>query len=723
MELFQKINNIFISNKNKKWNLNPLILRIISISYLFSIVLNSQSSWTELSGPNEVDILASYISKNGQIYQYTSTKEIFISYDQGNNWTSNSIGLIKADDTCYTSNYFFKESPDGHIYFHGGCILYRLNTVTMIWDLINRNINLIDLCFSKDGSNIFAGDYYNLYLSIDSGKTFISKFYGRVNDLELYSFGKDSNIVEKDLGAKVVRYKFDDNINTFSEITSGGGGGPILFAEDTRTLYSFESNKFAKSEDFGKTWHDFKINNSNGVFCYYATFYEDRSILLFGKNNYRSHDSGVTWQIDSTYESFGNFNLRQKISISNGNDLVSFYHNQSILLSPHKKLNYLNIPIPKPFVLEIIQASTNTIICRTNQTLQISLNDGLSWKEINRNIDLVRTFKNGDILAVNNTGFISYTQDQGITWKEIPFVREIIRPGMNFFVNTKDEILLIAYDSIYLSQDKGISWNRTRLNLKYGFELPKLSANDVLYSRYGDSIYYSTDFGQSVNKFKADNANRNNYCYLSKNNVFYWIREDFWTEDLEIIYSKDFGNTRDIYIRKWPDQLLLIDDDDNIYICYNNWYPTLNILSLINNNSFKIYSFNGINKPDNYCVDNLTLGQDHHLYCSIPYQPLYRTNAKINTDPVNINKKLTESENQLSITKNSQNTTISLPDDWNVNQSHILIVDNYGKQLSMYSKQLNKIIINHNVITSGIYYFQIFNNSGKHLSAKLLFGM
>ncbi|MEO6692495.1 MAG: hypothetical protein ABIO44_09165, partial [Saprospiraceae bacterium] len=132
---------------------------------------------------------------------------------------------------------------------------------------------------------------------------------------------------------------------------------------------------------------------------------------------------------------------------------------------------------------------------------------------------------------------------------------------------------------------------------------------------------------------------------------------------------------------------------------------------------------NGINKPYNSCVDHLTLGKNSQLYCSIPYRPLYRTNDKIYTDPVHINEKLTESENQLSITKNSQNTTISLPDDWNLNQSHILIVDNYGKQFSMYSKQLNKIIINHNVITSGIYYFQIFNNSGKHLSAKLLFGM
>lgn len=689
--------NEFISRKGVK-------LKLIQVVILFTILTSSsgQIAWEKLNGPVEIDILASCISQNGKIFQFTNPYGMYSSIDKGNSWQETNKGLEAYLSSCNAYNYFFKVSPSGLIYFYDGCRLYRYDDLSIKWIKINDNCSLLNFCFSSDETKIFAGDDSNFFFSSDSGKTFIKKASWWTHSLQIYSFGIDSNIVELNNGASYGRYKFNDHFDKFTEVSNGGGGGPLIYDKYSGTLFSFEYWEFKKSRDFGKTWEKIYIDSISGFYCSYASFMKDSILYIFANNNYVSFDQGKSWQTDSTYPLLGSYASSAYVSFTKEYEFVLNNYNASAYFSPKKELIPLDLPIAKPNISSILPLGNDRIICNTTNNVYLSLDGGKIWKIIGKSNENVLGFSNGDLLKIIAKRIFQISTNQGNSWTDIPLPKNL-RSRFTAITN-KDEIFICNNDTNYLYSKSDKNWIAIPNRLNYSFEGLNLSSNNILYSKVDDSIYYSSDYGLSQKSFLAHEAYEN-YCFLSKNNIFYWTRENFNINGSELYFSEDFGKTNTMYIPfKSPDQLLLLDHDDRIYICRNNRaFPSIQISSVINN-FYDCSEFDGIEKSYFDCVDNLVIDNNGFLYCSVPGQPVYKSIKSINLqngiDNNNINS-------NFQIKYLNDLIIVEFQHDIQLSNYKVILLDAMGQELSKMEILNDQIFINTSDYLPGIYYLQI----------------
>ncbi|NOT38804.1 MAG: hypothetical protein HOP11_15630 [Saprospiraceae bacterium] len=677
-----------------------------------STFIYSQITWEQLKGPVEIEIKASYILKSGKIFQFTNPYGMYSSTDKGASWQENMKGL--EPNSCDALYYFFKVSPFGLIYFHDGCRLYTFDDLNNQWTKINDKCSLMNFCFSSDGSIIIAGNEKNLFTSTDSGRTFIKKAEWWTHSLQLYSFGKDSNIVELSTGASYGRYKFNNNIDTFIEITNGGGGGPLLFEKNSKTLFSFEYWVFKKSIDFGISWDTFFIDNLSRFYCGYASFIQNNNIYLFGGKNYKSNDLGMSWNVDSTYPNLGKFLISEYASYSDKNEIVLNSSNSSALLLPRNLITELVIPIAKPNITKILPIAENNIICYTNDKIYHSLDEGKNWNRIGERYEYILGFSNGDLLKYRTSNFIQYSTDYGLTWNNIKLPKSLRTQFVK--ITSKDEILIWNYDTNYISSNKGENWTAIPNSVKsYSFKRPSLSSNDIFYVKTDDTIFYSLDYGLTTRFFKADD-DYDDYCFLSKNNIFYWLKENFIIDGAELYYSVDLGKTKEKFNFKWPEKLLLIDNEDRIFTSNNNFEIKLEIRSSINN-YYDYSTFQGIEPSSRVLVNNIAVDKEGYLYCSVPGQPLYKSIQKT----THANKTIDNSKKiKFKINYLPECITINIPHEYHLNYESITLNDALGNVFHKFEIQENQIIIKREDYLTGIYYLQLKSKNGSNFIQKIL---
>lgn len=111
-------------------------------------------------------------------------------------------------------------------------------------------------------------------------------------------------------------------------------------------------------------------------------------------------------------------------------------------------------------------------------------------------------------------------------------------------LDSNENIILIDPDKVYISIDKGSSWQLKAKNLKN----PITSKYDQLYINTQNVIYlktyttseffYSLDLGLSWTKFVPNGLDNSNTLYLTSNNTFVW--ESYDSNNYNIRYSTDF---------------------------------------------------------------------------------------------------------------------------------------------------------------------------------------
>lgn len=402
-------------------------------------------------------------------------REIFISRDAGQNWSSLPFRpehQIRHLDIVDDSTYFLGSNNS---------ILYRTTDGGTTWTSLNCNATIASMEFiSADTGWVGLGQYEILYTT-DGGVSWKKQAEVNVSPSNTrlihftknrigFAFREHSTLLRtEDYGSNWTGTRFDANVLG------------IQFINDTDGFVSCDYGKVYKTTDAGITWTSISpVPNFFGYYELGAIYFLNSQIGFVAGNKGRllkTIDGGKTWQFFS---------------------------------SPYDYLSDLAVP------------SENTLYISSNKTIYKSGNGGKVWEplavDISSPIDDRGIIKTIHFFDVNN-GFMTvdrpsryyFTNDGGNTWTS----RSFQEGGQETVVGMQvlaDSLLFLHTNegnryNILKSTNKGNTWELVLNPMTYEENFNKshfLNENEgfgVLYS----FLYKTTDGGKSWNKIFPEN--------------------------------------------------------------------------------------------------------------------------------------------------------------------------------------------------------------------------
>ena len=368
---------------------------------------------------------------------------------------------------------------------------------------------------------------------------------------------------------------FDKVVTIFSDQKFVSISGRIYFIEPKSNQLIFNSNGYNlkvdsnneiykyvngaglfSSKDTAKTWQllgfenefveDYEVYNDSVIFV--ATFY----------NLKRSIDDGKNWEEMLVYSYYA-IDRVSKIFTHNNNLYIQTYPVLYISHNLGDSWENISKEFSQAFFIDIID---NEIFISTNSGLYTSSDNGATWNNLgfNQRVFAVQKDKFNN-LYVGNWDGVFIKRENSAEWKKSNFgingkgVSNIITQGNNVFVT--------AAIRVFRSQDSGISWVDTNMDLLHSEAFIKYDQKGRLIVNSYDGIMYSLDNGNTWSKIPSDKFHGynissmvtydNKICVLTGEGKFYYS-EDFGI-NWELIYSKNY-----IY----NIELLSIDESGNI---------------------------------------------------------------------------------------------------------------------------------------------------------------
>ncbi len=619
---------------------------LILFSLLNFYVTSNAQQWTQLNGPVGAAVIVSIITHDkGEIFALIPSGKVFRSLDKAKTWENISNGLGLISNRGLTSA-LMKESPTGEIYLYCNQLMYRYNPTSKVWLIMQKDLTLEDFSFSPDGTKIYGGNNTDLYIS-NNGSMFNKVQTWWTHSVEFLCLGNNNNFVRRTLGASGEIWKFDDDGSNLRVVNTSSSHRSLFFHKKSKKIFDLDYTSGFVSNDMGETWSGFTFINN----LYFRRLIElqDGSILAFYNVVYRSLDDGKTWAIDNNYvadniDNIGSLDVDDRISQTKNDEIVISRNTNSYYLTDKKINTVFKIPVIEPSIYSIEQFGENNIISATSSNIQISNDDGLKWNElpINRYIHelkwkdgtLARTFI--DSLRVSIDHFKTYIA------KPLPLII-----FDNLLLDNNENIVLLDYSKSYISSNKGDTWQLIgeNLDLPNRVEDLKISKQNIIYTGfYTDSIYYSADYGLSWNKFFASLNGFHNEVYLSINNVFIWIENDWNTGLGQFKFSTDFGLSKQTIVLDINEYIVFIDEYDNVYIRSLENINLLKVKNILTNQVIDI-SLTDLNLTTNESLI-FERGDNGYLYAAKQNVPIFKYSNKLANDLAILSGNILIDENQ-----------------------------------------------------------------------------
>ncbi|HUN17616.1 MAG TPA: T9SS type A sorting domain-containing protein, partial [Saprospiraceae bacterium] len=345
---------------------------------------------------------------------------------------------------------------------------------------------------------------------------------------------------------------------------------------------------------------------------------------------------------------------------------------------------------------KIYLKNKSDIFCETSQSLEMSNDDGRTWKIINGDLPLPRKllfFSDGNILVASE-GKLLLSKDLGSNWEDIQYPSTVfIDASIKVYITSKDEILLPSYnDSIYSSVDKGITWTARPTAIGFNYRNYRLSINDVFYTslnRNTSTCFYSLDLGKSLNSFNISVSSpfTESIILTNKNYLIY-------SHGSELIFTKDFGNTFDTLIMDKFSTLMGNDAYGNCYI-FNGVNKHFSGVLNIYTKSLIHIDMNELLDRSNNAFWNIQTGENGYLYAFIKSLKIHKNSQFINKPIGQISGNIVLDENlnckkdsnekigfpyQIAF-KDQNNFTYNFPMEKNGSFNGYLYSSNYQMQL------------------------------------------
>ncbi|TAL68541.1 MAG: T9SS type A sorting domain-containing protein [Bacteroidetes bacterium] len=506
---------------------------------------NNGANWTAVnSGLTNLEVRCLAIDNNN-IFAGSSGGGIFLSTNNGTSWASVNIGLTDLDVQCLAiidSNIFAGTSS-------GGIFLSTNNGVN--WTAINSGLTYQNVqCLVISGSNIFAGTWGGgVFLSTNNGTTWTAINSGLTSSYVLSLAINGSNIFAgtySDFGSSGV-FLSTNNGTTWAYV--GLTGRNVYF------LTIINNSIFAATEIASNpSYTDVYLSTNNGTSwtkVYTGLINQNVYSLAIIDNNviagtryggiFFSTNNGTNW-------SQSGFNIQEVkcLATSGSNILAGIWRSGAgigVFLSTNNG-NYWN-KADSGLIGEGVKsfAISGSNIFAGNYNgggVFLSTNNGLTWTSVNTGL----TNKTVQCLAINGSnvfagtfgGGIFHSTNNGEIWTEVNngltnhFIQCFAESGSYIFAGTYG-------GGIFLSTNNGENWTEVNNGLTYlSVGSLGISGGNIFAGTNG-GLYLSTNNGESWVEVASRLTSSPIYCFVvNGSNIFAGTSEG-------VYLSKNNGST------------------------------------------------------------------------------------------------------------------------------------------------------------------------------------
>ena len=431
-----------------------------TLTVIFILILSSTAlpQWTRTNGPEGIAI-SSLTSIDGTVYAGTEVNGVYISTDDGINWTARNTGIetFEVTSIVYKPGFIFAGT------FGGG--VFRSTDGGQTWLAPSNGTDFAVTSMVIDDEYIFAGTISDGgQRSSDNGVTWTEK----LSDLfGVFAMCKSGNKVI----ASVSNYTLEstDHGETWSYIAALDGAIIFTYYCEGSNIYAGGQNKLYRSTDNGNTFTTINLNFPFGIVNIYSIT-SIGSTLFAGTSYdgvYKSTDNGSNWSPANT--GMGPKDVRA-VTATNSSTLIAGTHYVAMYRSTDLGASWNKSVTGFPAGISILSllGSESGIYAGTRDGVYRTENNGNSWIKltgVNDTINYSTVWalceKDGDIYASTFLQFnttVYKTTDKGLTWTrsgtglpaDLTFIKGLATSGENIIAGTDE--------GIYYSTDKGTNW-------------------------------------------------------------------------------------------------------------------------------------------------------------------------------------------------------------------------------------------------------------------------
>jgi hypothetical protein len=495
-------------------------------------------NWYGISSSSN-GLILSACANNDYIYTSKNAGESWVKEELSvsNNWysiASSSLGIIVVacaqDDYIYRQsdptqidiglNFNLSKSTDARLSRSTGILKnekFLFNTINIVGPLAeplptsNTTTIIYNISSSSDGTKLVACRNSAVFISTDSGRTWniipstFESIAGNFTNYDNAAISGDGNVIAV-IGGNQYLYISTNGGNTwlYRNVSSNNGGG-------SRLLLNYDGSKMLlggaytyTSTNGGNTWqlkaggngtrseasddlNVFIVNGSGNMFIFRNDVSQRLGTFVGvdGSNQYRL-------SLSSTGEKIGIIHLFGSVStVYLSNDIGYTFTTVTNLPTSTPAQVWRNIALSSD--------GMTITICSYNRIAR-STDFGASWSIIldgTYNWFYITSKVPTNIVASNNYGLTYVSTDSGVSNQlvRMPNPARILVKGIAFsYDGTK--IGAVVDNGIYISTDKGKSWNNTTISMPDCFDMNSSYDFSVLIvDLSGGNVITSTDSG------------------------------------------------------------------------------------------------------------------------------------------------------------------------------------------------------------------------------------
>ena len=465
------------------------------IKFSFSAV-----NWNNIGGPSGGYLSSIVILPNNYIYVGEYNRGIYLSIDNGQNWTNifnEGIWTLNYD----SNNTIFAGTREGNI--------YRLLDEHSDWERVASELDeRIDKILVDSNNYIFATTWDNgVFRSMDGGdkwEKITNENFKKYTSIGIHPNG---NLYISNGTGLYISENNGDSLNYLGDIT-----GNLLIHEITITPNGYifaactsrnstSTGGVFVSKDDGFNWEKTGLVETSSIFS--ITSNSTTNIFTIeGGTLYQSTDYGLTW--DKVKSPLTNLHMTAILQTSSNEVFVTTDGN-GIFKSNDDFFSWQSIGRGLPYVAinELAVNSNGYILAGADEAgVWVSRDNGISWDIIcnglsYNDIEAICIDSKGSIYVGTWWGGIFKSDNNGEIWNNI---NSNMFPVRSMVIDTSDNIIAGTHDGVYVSSDYGITWQEIldKSTYKIAFNF-----NNVLFAGGYNWVKYSNDLGKNWESFRS----------------------------------------------------------------------------------------------------------------------------------------------------------------------------------------------------------------------------
>jgi len=474
---------------------------------------NSNAQWKRLTSLNAGDILC-MTRAEGKIYAGTNGSGVYVSTDNGSNWSEINTGLPYG--LAVSTIYF----TDGKLYVGATTAgvtelpkIYTSSSSSYSWSLIDNKGVKVDVtkfnAMYKYKDTLYLGTDKGVFRSAASGSvstwTNFGNGIGLAVNAQAFAHDTTNNLLYIGTGTLGV-YLYKDG-KAFQRNT--GNPSPTLNTK----IYSLviSGNKMYAGTEVG-VW--MTLIDATGAVAWSKLSADKTNCITIASNGiYAGTDSkgvqtlstgGTVFAPTTDWALSKSPDKKVQCIIASGNQVLAgtaltIFKTTDLGNSWNFSISGLtNLSLPDGGSEIPVTRMNNVLYMGTNRGLFKSADEGITWQQVpiiatgatSANISLVSSNNSILYVAISSTGLFK-SIDYGLTWTKCADFPDGSDKTWNCIAFYNNSIFVGGLKSVYKSTNGGDAWG----SMMKGFDVDSVSSNSRCLVVYNDNLYYGGSKG------------------------------------------------------------------------------------------------------------------------------------------------------------------------------------------------------------------------------------